>query len=136
MTDWLTNALDELPTEPASTGFAERVRARVERECGELPQQKSGKLLHGRFPQVAAAMVAASLLLTVGFWVGSGAQPIHRSISDGALGESAVLTLDELFQNRAALESWDLVLDGKAEMGFADATAGTYVLEQDGGLGQ
>ncbi|MBT3341235.1 MAG: hypothetical protein HOM34_00830 [Planctomycetes bacterium] len=136
MTDWLTNSLDELPLEPVPTGFADAVRARVDRECGAKSHQKRGKLLVGVFPKVAAAFIAASLLLAVGFWAGAGAKPIYRSISGGVLGESAVLTVDELFENRVSLESWELVLDGKAEMGFADATSGSFIFEQEGDLGQ
>ncbi len=110
--DWLDDLLDRHPAEPVPSGFAERVHEKVH-------TQRHQTTVH-RFAKPLLTMAAAALLVSIGFMMGAGAGPDFKQINIGD-GDSSASTdpeIEEIYQARELLDSWELMSDSDLEMGF------------------
>ncbi|MFK5955659.1 MAG: hypothetical protein QM477_04345 [Planctomycetota bacterium] len=134
MTDWLDEILDCDTPESVPEGFAARVVAAAQADGADVERDGRGRLIS--FPQLMSMTAAAVLLLSVGFWMGQGADAVHQPVAIGQGPENAMLNLDELYQNREVLEAFDILSDEALDSAFLDVESGTwaldYALEEEG----
>ena len=129
--DWLDDLLDRHPAEPVPSGFAERVQQAVadERSTSQAAGPKSAANLGGgqphqttfhRFARPLLTMAAAALLVSLGFMMGAGAGPDFQQVTIGNGGSTASTDpeIDEIYQVRELLDSWELMSDSDLEMSF------------------
>ncbi len=119
MTDWLDDILDQDPGATPAENFTAKV----------LDAALAEEHAHSPWPRRFGLATAAALLLSVGFWLGHGVQPLHQEpvLSSGA--NHAALDLEEIYQNRDVLEVLDVLSDEELEQAFLDAENGTWVLD-------
>lgn len=135
MTDWLEEILDRDTPESVPEGFAQRVVAEAKSSPeGEVKAGRptyagagGGRLIN--FPQLMSMAAAAVLLLAAGFWMGQGADSLHDPAVLGNGPENAMLDLEELYQNRAVLEVYEVLSDDDLAPAFYDAESGTWALD-------
>ena len=119
MTDWLNDLLDQDPGAAPAEDFSARV---LQAAWGE---ERARSPWARRF----GLATAATLLLSVGFWLGNGAQPLHQQPVLSSGPNHASLDLEEIYQNREVLEVLDVLSDEELEQAFLDAENGTWVLD-------
>ncbi len=118
MNDWLDTALDTLPSEAASSDFANRVRVAVDADGRPVLLGSSFR----RLMQVAAA----AFLFVGGYWLGQGQS--WRAAEDTSQAELTATELSEivaLYENREILESWE-TLESPT---LSHSETGTWILE-------
>jgi len=127
MTDWLDEILDRDTPESVPDGFAARVVAAAQSASIEKEGGGRGRLIS--FRQLMSMTAAAVLLLSVGYWMGQGADSMHQPAVMGGGPENAKLNLDELYQNREVLEAFDILSDENLDSVFLDVESGTWALD-------
>ncbi len=124
--DWLSEALDRHPAEPVPQGFAESLKERLGRDFELKPHpaqdfEEPSILTSPRFQRWAKpflATAAAALLLGIGFMLGAGSGTGFGKIELDPGGQLAETEIEEIYQNRELLLSWDLISDQELELSF------------------
>ncbi|MBC8404924.1 MAG: hypothetical protein H8E15_06845 [Planctomycetes bacterium] len=106
--DWLDDLLDRHPSEPVPTGFAARLAARLDRRQANMH----------RFLRPLLTVAAASLLLSIGFMMGAGAGPDFNKIQIGSGDPIISSDINEIYEMRELLGSWELMSDQELENSF------------------
>ncbi len=122
--DWLDDALDRHPGESVPDGFRIRLMGRI------LAESQTRIL---RNPWAGRSLIAAGALVFLGFgyWLGMGAPSLTTPDRLDRPGDLAAADLEELWQHRELLESWDLLQDPELELGFGESVAGAWAFGLD-----
>ena len=120
MTDWLDNILDRHPGADVPAGFTERVRLEVAAE------EPSGKLLNASFGEWTTQLVAAALLLALGFWLGNGRPDVSPIQQDPVDEQVSAAELVQLYENQALFSEWEMAVDESIDLSLSDLAAGTW----------
>lgn len=127
--DWLDDLLDRHPAEPVPSGFAERVKQQLAQDeatpvdlVGSTESMEPvvhDTVLH-RFTKPLLTAAAAALLISIGYMMGAGAGPDFRQIDlgDGPASADTDQEIEEIYQARDLLDSWELMSDSDLEMSF------------------
>jgi hypothetical protein len=122
--DWLDDALDRHPGEPVPEDFSIRLMSRIRSES---------RTRLFRSPWAGRGLIAAGALvfLGLGYWMGMGAPSLTFPDRLDRPGDLAAADLEELWQNRDLLESWDLLQDPELELGFGESASGGWAFGLD-----
>jgi len=120
MTDWLDNILDRHPGADVPAGLTERVRLEVAAE------EPSGKLLNASFGEWTTQLVAAALLLALGFWLGNGRPDVSPIQQDPVDAQVSAAELVQLYENQALFSEWEMAVDESIDLSLSDLAAGTW----------
>jgi|GEM_PF-839739 hypothetical protein len=124
--DWLDDLLDRHPHEPVPTGFAARLDARLDRSPGQITGsadspstefRRHQTTMH-RFLRPLLTVAAAGLLLSIGFMMGAGAGPDFNKIQIGSGDPVISSDINEIYEMRELLDSWELMSDQELENSF------------------
>jgi hypothetical protein len=125
--DWCERLLDRHPSEPVPTGFLsdlrERLAGQTTTELSPRARNHDPQNLAYRWLRPLLAAVAAVLLVGIGYLLGVGSSPEFQQITVYPGTQMAQSDLDELFQNREILQSWDLTSDADLELTFRQLAA-------------
>lgn len=118
--DWLSNLLDHHPGESAPDDFGDRLRVRLQAEPQGRKSTLSGRpVLRPAFGRWAGFAAAAVLLLSFGFWLGSGRPPVNFIESTE---QTDPLVLAEIYQIEGLLQDLNVLQNGDLELAFQQAT--------------
>ena len=120
--DWLSDVLDRHPAEPVPQGFADSLKERLDQ--GPCPPQDFERPSIFTSPQLQRwskpflRTAAASLLLGIGYMLGASSVTGFGKIELDPGGQLAETEIEEIYQNRELLQSWDLISDQDLELSF------------------
>jgi hypothetical protein len=122
--DWFDRLLDRHPSEPVPAQFLQTLRTRI---AEEVPIDRAGfgaargSDTEGRALQILRPLLvaaAAVLLVSFGYMMGAGSSPEFNQITIHPEGQMAQSDLEQIFQDREILQSWDLTSDADLELVF------------------
>lgn len=120
--DWLDDLLDRHPAEPVPSGFAERVRSKLDSDqrAPAAPEHEHHETVIHRLAKPLLTMAAAALLVSIGFMMGAGQGPDYNTFNLGTGDNTADADreIEEIYQVRELLDSWELMSDEDLEMSF------------------
>ena len=100
MTDWLNDMLDSDAPAEVPQGFSDAVMSSISAESKPSVRASRGPVTIG---SIGAYVVAASIMLMVGVWIGQGSRPMGLNVDPQQDAEMAVVDIDTIFANHELL---------------------------------
>ncbi len=122
--DWLDDLLDRHPGESVPSGFADRLQQRLQTKDTASDEVERHETKIHRFAKPILTMAAAALLVSIGFMMGAGQGPDYGVLDIGKGGQTAETDpeIEEIYEMRELLDSWELMSDEDLEMSFRQLT--------------
>ena len=105
MTDWLNDMLDSDAPAEVPQGFSDAVMSSISAESKPSVRASRGPVTIG---SIGAYVVAASIMLMVGVWIGQGSRPMGLNVVPQQDAEMAVVDIDTIFANHELLDNIEI----------------------------